>query len=62
MTEKKTSDAQLKAVQKYKQEKVKRITIDFYPADAEMWEYIQSLPKGTKQTYIKDLIRADMDK
>lgn len=59
MTEKKTSDAQLRAVQKYK-EKVKRITIDFYPADAEMWEHIQNQPK--KQTYIKGLIRADMEK
>ncbi len=59
MTEKKTSEAQLRAVQKYK-EKVKRITIDFYPADAEMWEHIQQQPK--KQTYIKDLIRADMEK
>ena len=59
MTEKKTSAAQLRAVQKYK-EKVKRITIDFYPADAEIWEHIQQQPK--KQTYIKDLIRADMDK
>lgn len=60
MSEKKTSDAQLKAVQKYKQEKVKRITIEFSPKEAEMWEHIQSQPK--KQTYIKDLIRADMEK
>lgn len=59
MTEKKTSEAQLRAVQKYK-EKVKRITIDFYPADAELWEHIQNQPK--KQTYIKDLIRADVNK
>jgi hypothetical protein len=55
----KTSEAQLKAVAKYKQ-KVKRITIDFYPADEEVWQHIQSKPK--KQTYIKDLIRADMMK
>lgn len=53
----KTTQAQLKAVQKYKQ-KVKRITIDFYPADEEMWQHIQSQEK--KQTYIKDLIRKDM--
>ena len=57
--EKKTSEAQLKAVKKYR-EKLKRITIDFYPAEEEMWEHIQSQPK--KQTYIKDLIRADMEK
>lgn len=54
-----TSEAQLKAVKKYK-EKVKRITVDFYPADADIWEHIQSQPK--KQTYIKDLIRKDIEK
>ena len=53
----KTTDAQLRAVKKYKQ-KVNRITVDFYPADDEMWQHIQSQPK--KQTYIKDLIRKDM--
>lgn len=57
MTEPKTSEAQRKAVAKYKQ-KVKRITIDFYPADEEVWQHIQNQEK--KQTYIKDLIRADM--
>ena len=60
MTEKKTSDAQIKAVQKYKKEKVKRITIEFSPLEAELWEHIQKQPK--KQTYIKALNRADMDK
>lgn len=54
-----TSDAQKKAVKKYKQ-KVNRITIDFSPAEAELWEHIQKQEK--KQTYIKDLIRADIEK
>ena len=54
-----TSDAQKKAVKKYK-EKVKRMTIDFSPAEAELYEHLQQQPK--KQTYIKDLIRADMKK
>lgn len=53
------SEAQRKAVKKYK-EKVNRITIDFSPAEAELWEHIQNQPK--KQTYIKALIRADMEK
>lgn len=57
MAEKLTSEAQLRAVKKYK-EKVKRITIEFYPTDDEMWEHIQNQPK--KQAYIKDLIREDM--
>jgi hypothetical protein len=52
-----TPESQLKAVKKYKQ-KVKRITIDFYPSDEEAWNHIQSQQK--KQTYIKDLIRKDM--
>lgn len=59
MTEPKTPAAQLKAVKKYK-EKVKRITIDFYPADEAIWNHIQNQPK--KQTYIKNLIRSDMEK
>lgn len=54
-----SSEAQRKAVKKYK-EKVKRITIDFSPAEADLWEHIQQQEK--KQTYIKALIRADIDK
>lgn len=53
------SEAQLKASKKYK-EKVKRITIEFHPTELEMWEHIQSQPK--KQTYIKGLIKADMER
>ena len=53
----KTSEAQLKAVAKYKQ-KVKRITLEFHPSEEALWNHIQNQPK--KQTYIKDLIRADM--
>ena len=53
------TDAQKKAIKKYR-EKMNRITVDFSPAELEMWEHIQSQPK--KQTYIKDLIRADMEK
>ena len=58
MTEKKTSDAHLRAVQKYKQ-KVKRITLEFHPTEEDLWQHIQNQPK--KQTYIKDLIRADIE-
>ncbi len=59
MIEPKSSDAHLRAVQKYKQ-KVKRITLEFHPTESELWEHIESQPK--KQTYIKDLIRADVAK
>ncbi len=58
MSEKKTSEAQKKAVKKYKQ-KVKRITLDFSPTESELWEHIQKQPN--KQGYIKGLIRADME-
>jgi hypothetical protein len=54
-----TSEAQKKAVKKYK-EKVKRMTVEFHPSEMELYEHIQHQPK--KQTYIKDLIRADMKK
>lgn len=57
MTERKTSEAQLRAVKEYKK-KVKRFTIDFMPTEEDLWNHIQSQPK--KQTYIKDLIRKDM--
>lgn len=59
-SEKKTSDAQRRAVQKYKKEKAKRFAIDFSQADAELWEHIQNQPN--KQGYIKSLIRADMER
>lgn len=59
MSEKKTTDAQYRALKKYKAN-VKRLTIDFPPTDVALWEHIQKQPK--KQTYIKDLIRADMEK
>lgn len=58
MTEVKSSEAHLKAVQKYKQ-KVKRITLEFHPTEEKLWNHIQSQPK--KQTYIKDLIRKELD-
>ena len=53
------TDAQKKAIKKYR-EKLNRITVDFSPAELELWEHIQNQPK--KQTYIKDLIRADIEK
>lgn len=60
MTEKKTSAAQLRAAQKYKREKIKRITIEFSPVEADLWERLQNQPN--KQGYIKGLIRADMER
>lgn len=55
----KTSDAQMKAVKAYKQ-KVKRLTVDFAPTEMDLYEQVAKQPK--KQTYIKNLIRADMER
>lgn len=59
MTDNKTSEAQLKAIKKYR-EKLNRLTLNFSPAESDLWEHIQSQPK--KQTFIKNLIREDMKK
>lgn len=55
--ETKTSEAQKKAIKKYK-EKMKRMTIEFYPSEMDLYDHIQQQTK--KQTYVKDLIRADI--
>lgn len=60
MSEKLTSEAQLRAVKKYK-EKTKKMSLDFAPTEMNLWEHIQAQPIP-KQTYIKNLIRADMMK
>lgn len=52
-----TTEAQRRAIQNYKK-KLNRITIDFSPAEADLWEHIQNQEK--KQTYIKQLIREDI--
>lgn len=54
------SEAQKKAKAKYKAEKVKKMLLEFYPTDADLLEHLDK--QGKKQTYIKDLIRADMKK
>lgn len=51
------SDAQKRAIKKYR-EKTKKLQLEFSPAEEDLWNHIQNQPK--KQTYIKDLIRADM--
>ncbi len=51
------TDAQKRAKAKYRP-KVKRLTLDFYPTEADLITHIEKQPK--KQTYIKDLVRKDM--
>ena len=52
-------DSERAAKKKYRS-KGKRMTIDFYPSEADLIEHIEKQEK--KQTYIKDLIREDMKK
>lgn len=45
---------------KYRSEKTKQLVIRFFPTDMEVMEYAKSQPNTTQ--YVKDLIRADMEK
>ena len=49
-----------KAAKKRYRERGKRLTLDFYPAEAALVAHIERQER--KQTYIKALIRADMDR
>lgn len=51
------TDAQKRAKAKYNS-KVKKVTIEFYPADAELLAKVQS--QENKQSYLKGLIRKDI--
>ncbi len=53
------TQAQLKANAKYKAEKTKKVLIEFYPSDMELYDHLQKQDK--KQTFIKELIRQDKD-
>lgn len=53
------SEAQKSAKKKYR-DKGKRLTIDFYPSEADLIAQIEK--QTNKQGYIKALIRADMEK
>ena len=53
------TEAQKKAVKKYKK-KIKRITVEFSPAEADLIAQVEKQPN--KQGYIKGLIRADMER
>lgn len=47
------------AERRYRKTQVKRITVDFYPSESSLWEHLGNQPQ--KQTYIKNLIRADLE-
>ena len=53
------TEAQRKAKAKYNS-KVKKVLIEFYPTELDLIEHLEKQDK--KQTYIKKLIRVDMEK
>lgn len=54
-----TTEAAKAAKQRYKA-KVRKLYIEFYPTEAELLEHIEKQP--AKQTYIKQLIREDLER
>lgn len=54
------TEAQKRANNKYQKTKVTRVVVKFYPADAALLKKVKEQPQ--MQTYIKNLIRADMEK
>ncbi|QWT18110.1 hypothetical protein KPC83_02985 [Collinsella sp. zg1085] len=54
------SDAQKRATLKYLKDKTKQLAIRFYPADMELFEWLDA--QDNKQGYIKQLIREDMER
>lgn len=53
------TEAAKKAKKKYR-DKGKRLTLDFYPSEADLIAHIEKQPN--KQGYIKALIRADLER
>ena len=54
------TEAQKRAQAKYNKANVRQTAVRFYPAEREMWEWLES--KDNKAGYIKELIRADMER
>ena len=54
------TEAQKKANAKYRRENVKQMTLQFFPADMDVYEHIQA--QDGKAAYIKRLIREDMER
>ena len=53
------TEAQKRAKKKYYSKDVKKILLEFYPSDADIYEKVQS--QTNKQGYIKELIRKDLE-
>lgn len=54
-----TKEARLRANAKYKNANIKQVVLAFFPDDMELLDYLNT--KKPKATYVKDLIRKDME-
>lgn len=54
------SEAERRAKAKYRRTKVRTLTIDLFPADKDIIDHLANVERYA--TYIKQLIRADMEK
>lgn len=54
------TDAQRRATAKYTREKVTQKQVRFYPADRDILDYAEA--QGAFATYVKRLIREDMER
>ena len=54
------TEAQKRAQAKYNKANVRQAAVRFYPAERDLWEWLET--KGNKAGYIKELIRADMER
>ena len=54
------TEAQKRAQENYRKKSVKQAAVRFYPAEADIWEWLQS--QDNRAGYIKQLIREDMER
>lgn len=54
------TDAQKRAAQKYRAERVRQFALPFYPKDADLWDHLQRQPQ--KAEYLRGLIREDLER
>ena len=54
------TDAQKRAQEAYRKKSVKQVAVRFYPAESDLWEWLSGMEN--KAGYVKDLIRADMER
>lgn len=53
------TEAQKRAVAKYKRDKTHSFSMRFFPKDEQLWRHLQA--QELKTEYIKELIRRDME-